>query len=194
MASPEKAPKLSAQPDVADAIRRVLSGEKEAFAIIVKAFQKRLYNLNLALLGNPSTADDLTQTAFTRAFKYLKSFDCSRPFYPWLATIATRNVQGYIAGQRIPELPLTSSYDQSAKAEHPLTGLIRDEKARELWQSVLELPAAERAAAILFYRQELSVRQTAEVLGVTTGTVKTLLFRARRHLLEGLSENQRRKS
>lgn len=63
-----------------------------------------------------------------------------------------------------------------------LTMLIANERDRRLWQAVAALSSGERTAVILYYRDEMPVRDIAGALGVTTGTIKTLLFRARRHL------------
>lgn len=68
----------------------------------------------------------------------------------------------------------------------PLAALIADEDDRRLWRAVAALPSGERTAAILFYREDSSVREIAFALGVTAGTVKTLLFRSRRHLRQAL--------
>jgi len=57
-----------------------------------------------------------------------------------------------------------------------------------LWQSVAALPSGERTAVMLYYRDEMAVGDIARALGVTTGTIKTLLFRARRHLRGRLVE------
>jgi len=70
--------------------------------------------------------------------------------------------------------------------DDPLRTVIADEESARLWQAVQGLPGGERAAVMLFYRQELKVQEAASVLGVSSGTVKTLLFRARRHLREAL--------
>ena len=64
-----------------------------------------------------------------------------------------------------------------------LTALITDEGDR---RSVSALSSGERTAVVLFYRQGMKVREIAYALGVTDGTVKTLLFRARRHLRQRL--------
>ena len=69
-----------------------------------------------------------------------------------------------------------------------LRALIADERSRGLWQKVAALPSGERTAVILYYRDEVPVRDIARALGVTTGTIKTLLFRARRHLRSRLQE------
>jgi RNA polymerase sigma-70 factor (ECF subfamily) len=123
----------------------------------------------------------------------LESFDPRRPFYPWLAKIAIRAAQQYKVRRRASDLPLTADIDQAGSKDHPLTSLIQEERAHELWATVLELPERERASVILFFRQELTVQETANAFGVTAGTVKTLLFRARRHLRERLAKNHGRK-
>jgi RNA polymerase sigma-70 factor (ECF subfamily) len=64
--------------------------------------------------------------------------------------------------------------------------MIADDRSRRVWQVVAALPSAERTAVLLYYREELPVSDIARTLGVTSGTIKTLLFRARRHLRERL--------
>jgi RNA polymerase sigma-70 factor (ECF subfamily) len=61
-----------------------------------------------------------------------------------------------------------------------------DESSRRLWDAVSALPSGERTAVVLYYRDELAIADVARALGVTTGTIKTLLFRARRRLRERL--------
>ena len=72
-------------------------------------------------------------------------------------------------------------------ADDPAQVLMADEAARRLWGAVRALPAGQRAAIVLYYRDGLDTRSVAEVMGVSTGTVKTLLFRARRRLYEMMS-------
>ena len=179
---------------VAAALARVREGETEAFAIVVKAYQRRLLSLCVAMLGDLGAAEEVTQDAFTRAFRYLESFDIRRPFYPWLAKIAVRLVQQYKVRRQTSDLPLTAEIDRAGSRDHPLTTMIQDERANKLWSAVLGLPDRERAVVILYFRQELTVQETANALGVTAGTVKTLLFRARRHLRERLTGTQEKKS
>lgn len=81
--------------------------------------------------------------------------------------------------------PLESA-EEPAESETALAALIADE-GRRLWQAVSALPSGERTAVILYYRDEMAVRDIARAPGVTTGTIKTLLFRARRHLREQMT-------
>ena len=116
---------------------------------------------------------------------HLDAYQPGRPFYPWLSTIAVRLAQNWlvkrarIGAREGAELPAEPA---AAPLTDPLRDLIADEGDRALWHSVRALSSGERTAVILHYRQEISVAEIASALGVSGGTVKTLLFRARRKL------------
>jgi len=165
-----------------DAVRK---GNADAFSEIVRRYQRRVFGLALMLLREPAAAEEVTQDAFVRAYTHLDAYDTGRPFYPWLATIAVRLSQNRIAHRgRIAEheAPAPGPEIKDAGSVDPLLSLIASEEGRQLWQSVAALPAGERSAVILHYHQDLGVKDVARALGVTAGTVKTFLFRARQRL------------
>lgn len=172
-----------------DVVRAVRRGDREAFARLVHSNQRRLFGLVLMMVRDRAGAEEVTQDAFVRAYAHLDRYDESRPFYPWLATIAVRLAQNWLRQHgRITRREGTAleSAQEPATAVHPLAALIADERSRELWQAVAGLSSGERTAVLLYYRDEMAVRDIARALGVTTGTIKTLLFRARHHLRKGL--------
>jgi RNA polymerase sigma-70 factor (ECF subfamily) len=175
----------------ADIVQRVRAGDVDAFGQIVKGYQRRVFALAVMLLRNREGADDVTQDAFVRAFERLDLFDVRRPFYPWLATITVRLSRNWLArhspGARreAPIQPESSAYASAAPAA--LDVLVAEDEGRQLWRLVERLPLGERTAVVLHYRQELSVSEVASAIGVTAGTVKTLLFRARQHLRASLA-------
>jgi RNA polymerase sigma-70 factor, ECF subfamily len=173
-----------------DLIREILGGDREAFGPLVHRYQGRLFGLVLMMVRQPAAADDVTQEAFVRAYGHLGDFDVERPFYPWLAAIAVRLSQNWLRqhGRVMRREGATLDTIAEQRVAEPgtppaaLTGLIADERSRRLWQAVAALPSGERTAVILYYRDEIAVNEIARALGVTAGTIKTLLFRARRHL------------
>ena len=181
--APISAPETRA---VRSAVRAVRRGDHEGFAPLVKLYQTRLFGLTLMMVRDPSGAEEVTQDAFVRAFTRLDLFDDRRPFYPWLATIAVRLAQTWLRRHaRVTThegSALGPEREPAATTTDPLGELINDERSRRLWRSVAALPSGERTAAFLYYRQEMKVSDIARALGVTSGTVKTLLFRARRRL------------
>jgi DNA-directed RNA polymerase specialized sigma24 family protein len=71
----------------AAAVERVLAGDSEAFAPMVRRYLRPAYNVAYRLLGNRQDAEDLAQEAFLTALANLRSFDRSRPFGPWFYRI-----------------------------------------------------------------------------------------------------------
>jgi len=141
----------------------------------------------------PSAAEDVTQETFVRAFIHLDQYDDGRPFYPWLAAIAVRLSQNWLhAHGRTARREGThiGAIGEPAVAADPLPALVADEARGELWCAVEALSSGERTAVALYYRDELSVKDIALALGVSAGTIKTLLFRARRHLRIALTARQ----
>ena len=179
--------------DTRIAVGLVRAGKRNGFARIVEIYRQRLYGLAIMMLGDPAEAEELVQDAFVRAYTRLALYDETRPFYPWLATIAVRLAQTRLRfRQRRPVEPLErleNDGEGAGRAEHPdesvedpLEELITAESARRLWARVSALPSGQRTAVMLYYRQEMKVGEIATALGVSEGTVKTMLFRARKKL------------
>ena len=168
-----------------DAVRAVRRGDRDAFAVLVERYQSRLFGLVMMIVRQPGGAEEVAQDAFVRACTHLDRFDQHRPFYPWLASIAVRLSQNWLRHHGATlrrEGAALESVAEPGKAGGALEELIADQRSRDLWQAVAALSSGERTAVVLYYRDDLTVRDIAFALGVTTGTVKTLLFRARRHL------------
>jgi RNA polymerase sigma-70 factor (ECF subfamily) len=174
----------------ADVVRDVRRGDREAFGHLVRKYQGRTFGLVLMMVRQPAGAEEVTQDAFVRAFTYLRDYDDARPFYPWLASIAVRLAQNWLLRHgrtvRREGTPIEDAPEPGTTTS-ALTALVADEESRRLWQSVAALSSGERTAVILYYRDEMAVGDIARALGVSSGTIKTLLFRARRHLRSRLN-------
>ena len=171
--------------DDREVVREVRRGDREAFGRLVERYQRRLFGVVLMMVREPAAAEEIAQDAFVRAYLHLDQYDDGRPFYPWLATIAVRLSQNWLRAHGRSVHREGTALDGAPEPAQPapaLEGLIEDEQSRRLWRAVAALSSGERTAVMLYYREEMPVRDIAQALGVTTGTIKTLLFRARRHL------------
>lgn len=189
--SSEGAPSQSVEEKaVRDLAAAAQGGDRHAFDQLVLLYQKRLYGLAMMMVRNAHGAEDVTQDAFIRAFTNLHLYDIRRPFYPWLATIGVRLAQNWLRSHSLRSSREGSPVEEepAAGVQNPLNGMMAHEDARGLWQLVEDLPSGERTAVFLFYRQEMKVADIARTLGVTGGTVKTMLFRARKKLRTGLTK------
>jgi RNA polymerase sigma-70 factor, ECF subfamily len=171
----------------AELVLDVRRGDRDAYGELVRRYQGRLFGLTLMMMRMPAAAEDVTQDAFVRAYTHLDYYDVERPFYPWLAAIAVRLAQNRLRQHgrtaKREGAPLDEVTEPAVEAD-ALAMLVSDEQGRRLWRAVAALPSGERTAVILYYRDEMAVGDIAAALGVTRGTIKTLLFRARRHLRE----------
>lgn len=173
-------------------IQAVRNGNHQAFSLLVSQYQRRVFGLCLMIVKVHAEAEEIAQDTFVRAFKHIDRFDTNRAFYPWLATIAVRLAQNRIK-QRAQDMSRDTDYllepsRQAAEPQGPLADLIKDEASEDIWARVAALSAGQRTAVFLFYREEMKLADVASALGVTSGTVKTLLHRARKSLRGHLSE------
>ena len=163
-----------------DAIR---AGDKQAYAQIIRLYQKRLFSLALMFVRDRGGAEDVVQEALVRAYTHLDRYEEIREFYPWIATITVRLAHNWRRNQANRSAPETDGPEAEIEAPDDVLGeMIVNERAAKLWRAVSRLPHGERAAVLLFYQQDMKLNDVANVLGVTPGSVKTLLFRAREKL------------
>jgi RNA polymerase sigma-70 factor, ECF subfamily len=173
-----------------EAVRAVLAGDNNAFAKIVTRYQGTILTVATVMLHDRQAAVEATQEVFVRAWQRLKSFDQSRPMKPWLIGIAHRVASDFqrLRALRAHKDRAASKMIRPIETPQPIDLLIRDEGSRMIWKLIDSLPPGEQMAVVLFYREGLSIQEVAESLGVSAGTVKTNLFRARAHLRVMLHE------
>ncbi len=166
----------------ADIIRRARAGDEAAFTVLVEAHQQAVFRLAYLLLGDAGDADDVAQETFIRAFRSLKHFDDARPVRPWLLRITSnlarnrwRAVSRYLAMVK----RVTRTHDEA---------LLRANDEASHWdaealrQAVARLDRGDQEVIYLRFYLEMSVEETAEVLNVAPGTVKSRLHRALQRL------------
>jgi len=174
-------------------IARSRLGDLDAFNALVEHYQRSLYNFCLRLLGAPQPAEDAAQDAFIAAFRRLDTFR-GGSFRAWLFRIAANACYDEMRRRRArPSLSLDvpSAYD-SRPHDRPDTGptlddhVQRQELARCLHEALASLPPDQRLAAVLCDVQGLPYEEIAQVMGVSLGTVKSRISRARARLRKAL--------
>lgn len=163
----------------------------EAFANLFELCRSALYGLCLKRLEDTSLAEDAVQDVFIRTFASLPSFDRTRPFWPWLATIANR---ACIDLQRrrsfihySGDIGLAADADANnggskGEAGSALDEIIASEDRAELWESLKVLPKRQRRIFLLYAVDGWSCADIAAAEGISVGAVKLVLFRARRKM------------
>jgi RNA polymerase sigma-70 factor (ECF subfamily) len=170
----------------AEVIELVRSGRRdEALAAILRAYKRKVFGLALSYLRSRESAEDVAQEVFIKVWKALPRFDERATVSTWIYTI-TRNTSFSAIRARRPNASLSDpdvmEAVETSAAEQVEEGSEADGTA--LLKLVDQLPAKQRQVVTLFYMEERSYDEVAEMLAMPIGTVKTLLHRARARLQE----------
>jgi RNA polymerase sigma-70 factor (ECF subfamily) len=137
---------------------------------------------------NQADAADITQQAFIRAFKNFARYDPSRDFAPWIYTIARRCVADFYRQRRQTMVGLDESLTDPAPGPSEVTA--QREGADNLWELARGLKVKHYQVLLLHYKENFSLRETAEIMGVTLTHAKVLLFRARSAMKKRIESTQ----
>ncbi len=160
-------------------------GEAEAFDELVQRFHLPLWRYIRRLSADSGTADDLVQEVWLKVIRGFPDLRDPTRLSPWLFRIAR-----FTAIDRLRRDPEASESRLASEAEASCDPepLEKEEREAVLYEGLADLPRVEREVLTLFYLEELSLREVAEVLEIPAGTVKSRLFRARRQLKTRLEE------
>lgn len=174
----------------AELIQRARTGDLSAWEGIMQEQQEAVFRLAYLLLGDAGDAEDVAQEVFIRAYRYIQSFDASRPLRPWLLGITAnlarnrrRSLGRYVhhltrAARLIPQETIDPEQETSQRAE-----------AAALWKAVQRLNHDDQEIIYLRYFMEFTVEEAADALNIASGTVKSRLSRALERL-RGVARNE----
>ena len=156
-----------------------------AFDLVVGVYKERVFRLALSILRERAAAEDAAQETFVRVWKALPRFDGRAALGTWIFAIA-RNTCLMELRRRRPTVSLDDpdSPDAQHAASQIASGPALDPERDNLLRLVGQLPRNQQEAVRLFYMEERSYEAVAESLGMPLGTVKNLLHRARKRLIE----------
>ncbi len=194
MAAPQADPESSQN----ELLRRVQAGESELFYQLIEPYQRSVYMAAYAILGNEADAEEVAQEAILKAYTHLPQFRGESKFSTWLTQIAINEAR---MRRRKDRKALYESVDEEKQTEEgdyipkdfadwreiPSEALERKELKRALARALAALPEMYREIFILRDVQQVSIAETARLLGITEASVKTRLLRARLQMRDALA-------
>ncbi len=184
--------------DERQVIQRVLDGDQEAFAGLVTAYEKQVYNLCLRMCGNQEDARDLSQEAFVKAWRGLQFYQFEAAFSTWLYRLTSNVCIDFLrrkkrAPQTVPPLQNENGEDVEPEVADSLPSpeeqLLHRERQSQIAWAMGQLEPEFRQVLTLRVIQELSYEQIAEITDLKVGTVKSRIARARWKLKKILLES-----
>jgi RNA polymerase sigma-70 factor (ECF subfamily) len=159
---------------------------RTAFETLLPRYRDRVYRLALSILRDGVAAEDVAQDVFVRLWRALPGYNGTAALSTWIYAI-TRNTSISALRKRRPQIsldePLFNDDDEGSGIQ--LAAPEHDDSAVASVEKLLQhLPERYRQAVTLFYMEDKSYDQTAAALGLPLGTVKALLHRARKRLIQ----------
>ena len=169
-------------------VKRVQSGDKSAFDILVLKYQQRVINLVMRYVHDPHIAMDISQESFIKAYRGLKNFRGDSAFYTWLYRISINTAKNYLVSKkrRMPDDDIDAQeaeqYDGGEKLRDiatPENEMLSSEVQQTVHAAINALPDDLRVAISLRELEGLSYEEISETMDCPIGTVRSRIFRAR---------------
>lgn len=178
-------------------IDRICSGDQSAFQELVERHKKKVYFLAYDVVGDHHDAEDISQEVFIKVFRSLKTFRRDAKMSSWLYQITVNTSIDHLRRKSskplksIDDLDKTNFQEKLAGSRNTASNPEQSAEAvimqNRVSQALQKVSPKERSVFVLRHYNELKTREIAEVLNVSQGTVKALLFRAIRKLRKELS-------
>jgi RNA polymerase sigma-70 factor (ECF subfamily) len=175
-------------------VRQVLAGRTEAYEQIVRLYAGRITALCHAKVRRSDVADDLAQETFLRGYRSLPTLIDPDKIGPWLQGIAVRACLDWLKSRARSVVPFSAMglgrepEELLSHVTEAVPALDQDEERRQLLAEVESLPEDYRQAVMLYYYQEFTYRELADLLGVSPATINARLTKARALLRARLSK------
>jgi RNA polymerase sigma-70 factor (ECF subfamily) len=187
---------VQALPQEMEWIARILSGERDLFHELIRPYERVVFLTAVSVLRDSTEAEDAAQEAMIKAYRGLASFRGDAKFSTWLTTIALNEARsrlrksGRVKVESLDDTEQERDYTPFLVAdwrEIPSETLEREELAQHIQSAIEGLPPSYREVFLLRDKEEMSIEEIAQALGVTANLVKVRLFRARMMLQKQLA-------
>ena len=176
-------------------IHRILSGNDEAFSVLVQKHQKSIHALAWRKVGDFHIAEEITQDTFLQVYKHLAQLKNPSQFGGWIYVIANRLCLKWLQknklsmqslddtpGEEIEKVSYQHYTSDQREAE------VAEDRRERVQRLLAQLPESERTVVTLFYLGEMTAQEIGKFLGVSVNTVKSRLRRGRKRLQEQQEE------
>ena len=183
-----------AMPSMSPVIRRCLSGDQQAQEELVLAAQNRVYYHCRKMLKHEEDALDATQEILISMLTRLDRLQDPEAFWGWLSAMTANHCRNVLTrGRREAQIPeddegssLLDAFESLDEQTVPDKALDNDETQRMIVELVDQLPPPQRQCVLMFYYEEMSVKDIAAALETSEGTVKSRLNYARKAIKSGV--------
>jgi RNA polymerase sigma-70 factor (ECF subfamily) len=167
-----------------EVIARILKGEKELYALVVRRYNQRLYRIGISMICNEVEVEDAMQVAYIKAYEHLKNFEFKSSFATWLTRILINECLFRIKSAKrsvalCEEKMDISSPRQLIDNQTPFKKVMNSELKEILEGAIKKLPEKYRTVFVMREIENLNIAETKECLNLSEVNVKVRLNRAK---------------
>ncbi|PJJ84100.1 RNA polymerase sigma factor [Mucilaginibacter auburnensis] len=174
-------------------IQRTLKGDQQAYALLVKRYERYTFTLALRFTKSREDAEEVAQDSFIKVYRALSSFKQESKFSTWLYTVVYTTAMTSLRKKTNNTVALDddATYIQIESTMSGFDVNTAESRSRSYYlnEAIGQLPADDATVLTLFYHAEQSLEEIAQIMSIETNGVKVKLFRARKRLKEKLEQN-----
>lgn len=188
-----------------DIIVQIIDGDFDKFKIIVDKYRGLVFNIVRNMITEKMDREDIGQEIFLKVYSYLASFRFKSSMATWISRITYNTCLNHLRqNKKNHEKPMsnaadnsnelidqstTTIYDVLSQNIAPDMEVIKNEMANFIRSSIKTLPEKYRIVISLHYLEDFNLKEISFTIGVPIGTIKSILFRARKMLKDRLLSN-----
>jgi RNA polymerase sigma factor (sigma-70 family) len=169
-------------------VERCKQGDSRAYAALYQKYAKAMYNTSLRIVNNTGDAEDVTQEAFTDAFRSLEDFHYKSTFGAWLKRIVINKSINYLRKRKMDLIDIEKTNIGHLPEEVGTDEQEIQMKVEDIKKAVTLLPNGYRTVLTLYLFEGYDQEEIAEILQVTHATVRTQYMRAKQKLLQHIKQ------
>ncbi|MBI5372820.1 MAG: RNA polymerase sigma factor [Sphingobacteriales bacterium] len=183
----------------AEIIDRILGGEKDLYAVIVRRYNQRLYKIGMSILNDDAETEDAMQVSYIKAYENLRTFAFKSAFSTWLTKILINECLLRLKQRkksirvRAETTETDVDHPRGMETQTPYMKILNAELKVILEKAILNLPEKYRTVFIMREIENMNVAETKDCLAITEANVKVRLNRAKillRNSLSGYYKNE----
>ncbi len=177
----------------AELLRRVQADDLDAFGEFFARYRSPIYRTAYGLTADPQVAEEILQDTFVRAFQRRQVLRLDVSPLPWLHRVALNLCYSRLSRRRLDAGPVDETVTGGVPDGRPLPAEHAEQaELRSIVRAgIAALPEKHRSVIVLYYLERLSLQETAQVLGIHLGTVKSRIHYALRRLRGHLEDDRR---
>lgn len=175
-----------------DIIKKFQTGDMNAFEEIFETYKNEALRYSYLITNNKFMSEDIVQEAFIKCYKSIHSLKNTEQFKAWFFKILTRTAWKYANKEKhtVPVEDIFETADDKS-INHSINTYVKNEEFNILWEEIEKLELKQKTVIILYYFNELSIKEIAHIVGCFEGTVKSRLYMARKILKKKLCKNEK---